>query len=181
MARRSPSIEIYDLRSLSPLSTLSLPNSTGPISAVAALPNGRHLLSASWDNVRLWDVETAMEAAAAGSEATEAAGGKGMHMMKDRRMPIGATVVPGHYGGTVSSLREYSYCRSLQPLAPDAYFANTGSSLALPPPFPPPRAAADIDPTCRWMTTTSGHRGWDGTSTENLVIHEIRTQPGALQ
>lgn len=50
-----------------------------------------------------------------------------------------------------------------------------------PPPFPPPRAAADIDPTCRWMTTTSGHRGWDGTSTENLVIHEIRTQPGALQ
>lgn len=112
MARRSPSIEIYDLRSSSPLSTLSLPNSTGPVSAVAALPNGRHLLSASWDNVRLWDVETAMEAAAAGSEAaaaaaTEAGGGKGMTMMMDRRrMPIGATVVPGHYGGTVSSLRE---------------------------------------------------------------------------
>ncbi|KWU47061.1 WD40 repeat-like protein [Rhodotorula sp. JG-1b] len=144
VARRSPSIEIYDLRSSSPLSTLSLPNSTGPVSAVAALPNGRHLLSASWDNVRLWDVETAMEAAA-GSEAAaaaEAAGGKGMTMM-DRRIPIGATVVPGHYGGTVSNLH--------------------------------------IDPTCRWMTTTSGHRGWDGTSTENLVIHEIRTQPGALQ
>lgn len=108
MARRSPSIEIYDLRSSSPLSTLSLPNSTGPVSAVAALPNGGHLLSASWDNVRLWDVETAMEAAA-GSEATEAAGEKGMHM-KDRRMPIGATVVPGHYGGTVSNLRECNHC-----------------------------------------------------------------------
>ncbi|KAK4335245.1 Transcription factor SPT8 [Rhodotorula toruloides] len=129
VARRSPSIQIYDLRSSSPLSTLSLPTSTGPVSAVTALPNGRHLLSASWDCVRLWDVERAMEAVAAGT--TTSAGGV------KATMPAGATVVPGHYGGTVSQLH--------------------------------------VDPTCRWMFTTSGNRAWEGTSTENLVIHEIKT------
>ncbi|GAA5895414.1 hypothetical protein JCM8208_006003 [Rhodotorula glutinis] len=127
VARRAPSIQVYDLRQSAPLSTLALPPSTGPVSAVAALPNGQHLVSASWDCVRLWDVERAMRAAAAG------AGGGG----DGGAMPKGATVVPaGHYGGTVSAMH--------------------------------------IDPACRWMFTTSGNRGWDGTSTESLSISEIR-------
>ncbi|GAA5883383.1 hypothetical protein JCM3774_004870 [Rhodotorula dairenensis] len=145
VARRSPAVDIYDLRSSSPLSTLSLPKSTGPVSAVAALPNGRHLLTASWDNVRLWDVKKALLTATEGPgpNLNLASGEAKSNRRGNTRMPIGATVVPGHYGGTVSSLY--------------------------------------VDPTCRWMMTASGHRGWDGTSTENLVIHEIRTRPGALQ
>lgn len=38
---------------------------------------------------------------------------------------------------------------------------------------------ADVDPTCRWMFTTSGNRAWEGTSTENLVIHETKTVAAA--
>lgn len=110
VARRAPSIQVYDLRYSAPLSTLALPTSTGPVSAVAAMPNGRHLLSASWDCVRLWDVEKAMEAANDGA-ASDA-------KKKSRTMPVGATVVPGHYGGTVSSLCGSSFFRPCSPLAP---------------------------------------------------------------
>ncbi|GAA6061466.1 hypothetical protein JCM10212_005669 [Sporobolomyces blumeae] len=34
-------------------------------------------------------------------------------------------------------------------------------------------SALHLDPTGKWMFTTSGTRGWEGNSTENLVIHEI--------
>ncbi|GAA5901082.1 uncharacterized protein JCM6883_004746 [Sporobolomyces salmoneus] len=34
-------------------------------------------------------------------------------------------------------------------------------------------SAIHVDPLEKWMFTTSGTRGWDGTSTENLLIHEI--------
>ncbi|GAA5878177.1 hypothetical protein JCM1840_004025, partial [Sporobolomyces johnsonii] len=127
VARRSSSIQIYDLRHSSPLSTLSLPASTGPVSAVAALPNGRHLLSASWDCVRLWDLDVAVKEAEARSSAS--AKGRGMGRK-------GVRVVPGHYGGTCSSLY--------------------------------------VDPLAKWLITTSGNRGWEGNSTENLIVHEIK-------
>lgn len=153
VARRSPSIQVYDLRHSAPLSTLALPPSTGPVSAVAALPNGQHLLSASWDCVRVWDVEKAMRAAARLEGAAH--GGK---------MPVGATVVPGHYGGTVSAMRT-----SLSPPDTPRALASRYSLCST------ATATADIDPACRWMFTTSGNRGWDGTSTENLVISELRT------
>jgi len=35
------------------------------------------------------------------------------------------------------------------------------------------RTITDIDPLEKWMFTASGSRGWDGNSTENLIIHEI--------
>ncbi|GAA5952396.1 hypothetical protein JCM3765_001960 [Sporobolomyces pararoseus] len=34
-------------------------------------------------------------------------------------------------------------------------------------------SAIHVDPLEKWMFTTSGTRGWDGNSTENLIVHEI--------
>ena len=41
----------------------------------------------------------------------------------------------------------------------------------------PPRAgvisALHVDPTCRYMLSAAGNRGWDGSSTEVLIGYEI--------
>lgn len=108
----------------------------------------------------MWDVERAMEAVAAGATGSAAGGGK-------VTMPAGATVVPGHYGGTVSQLRA-SYSSSL------GLSSRLLTALLV-------RSPADVDPTCRWMFTTSGNRAWEGTSTENLVIHEIKAGRRGLE
>lgn len=93
VGRRTSCIEIYDLRSTSPSSpvahTLRLPSSTGAVSAVKAMPNGRHLLAASNDNVRLWDLEAAHAASEAGA--------------KQGKVPP-YTIVPGHHGGVTSAI-----------------------------------------------------------------------------
>ncbi|KAG0642240.1 WD40-repeat-containing domain protein [Tuber brumale] len=54
----------------------------GPVSAVATLPNGRHLICASFDNIRLYDLS---ENAA-------------------KRSAVPFHIIPGHQGGVVSSL-----------------------------------------------------------------------------
>lgn len=100
-----------------------------------ALPSGRHLLTASQDNVRLWDLE-------------RAAGPKG-------KIPP-YVVVPGHQGGVISQICEFSA------MNPRASLANRA------------RSPSDIDPRTQWMITASGNRGWDGTSSENVVIHQIK-------
>lgn len=151
---------MYDLRSSAPLSTLSLPLSTGPVSSVAALPNGRHVLTASWDCVRMWDVEEAMRASEAGAGV-----GAGDAERKGKGwFPAGATVVPGHHGGTVSAMRASS---SLS-FPPRPQVCSYGAA-----------SCTELDGTCRWMFTTSGNRGWDGTTTENLSIHEVKVRPGS--
>ncbi|ORY89339.1 WD40-repeat-containing domain protein [Leucosporidium creatinivorum] len=120
VGRRSAIVEIYDIRHSSPSSptiqTLRLPSSTGAISAITALPSGRHILAASNDNVRLWDLDNAKEA-------------------RGKVPPF--VIVPGHHGGMVSQMI--------------------------------------IDPRTQFMITASGNRGYEGTSTENLVIHQVKT------
>ncbi len=41
----------------------------------------------------------------------------------------------------------------------------------------PPRAgvisALHLDPTCRYMLSTAGNRGWEGSNTEVLIGYEI--------
>ena len=45
----------------------------------------------------------------------------------------------------------------------------------------PPRAgvisALHIDPTCRYMLSAAGNRGWEGNSTEVLIGYEIGVVP----
>ncbi|KAL8901017.1 MAG: hypothetical protein Q9207_005410 [Kuettlingeria erythrocarpa] len=94
--------------------SFKLPNGSGPVSAVRAMPNGRHLVCASYDILRLYDLEQ-------------------QQTFKHSTVPF--LIVPGHRTGVVSHLY--------------------------------------IDPTCRYMISTAGNRGWEGTSTEVLLGYEI--------
>ncbi|KAL8806350.1 MAG: hypothetical protein Q9182_001380 [Xanthomendoza sp. 2 TL-2023] len=94
--------------------SFKLPNGSGPVSAVRAMPNGRHLICASYDILRLYDLEQ-------------------QQTFKHSTVPF--LIIPGHRTGVVSHLY--------------------------------------IDPTCRYMISTAGNRGWEGASTEVLLGYEI--------
>ena len=55
-------------------------------------------------------------------------------------------IIPGHQSGTIASV-----CTSLILLCTEI----------------------DIDPTCRFMLTAGGNRGWGGTTTEVLMGYDI--------
>ncbi|KAL8826842.1 MAG: hypothetical protein Q9191_003548 [Dirinaria sp. TL-2023a] len=94
--------------------TFKLPNGSGPVSAVRAMPNGRHLICASYDILRLYDLQQ-------------------QQTFKHSTVPF--LIVPGHRTGVISQLY--------------------------------------LDPTCRYMISTAGSRGWEGSSTEVLLGYEI--------
>ena len=110
--------------------SFKLPSGSGPVSAVRAMPNGRHLvwsvspafsndyvlttISASYDILRLYDLQQ-------------------QQTFKHSTVPF--LIVPGHRTGVISQLY--------------------------------------IDPTCRYMISTAGNRGWEGSSTEVLLGYEI--------
>jgi len=97
--------------------TFKFPQGSGAVSAVRAMPNGRHLICASHDILRLYDL-------------------KDTAAFKHSTVPF--LIVPG-----------------------------------------PPRAgvisALHIDPTCKYMLSAAGNRGWEGSNTEVLIGYEIGT------
>ncbi|KAL8916895.1 MAG: hypothetical protein Q9172_006059 [Xanthocarpia lactea] len=114
--RRNGTVEEYSLhKGLRDVErSFKLPNGSGPVSAVRAMPNGRHIICASYDILRLYDLEQ-------------------QQTFKHSTVPF--LIVPGHRTGVVSQLY--------------------------------------IDPTCRYMISTAGNRGWEGASTEVLLGYEI--------
>lgn len=107
--RRNATVEVYDLRKPDNFeSKLKLPSISGPVSCVKSMPNNRHVIAASNDNIRIFD----------------------LHKME--KTPL---IIPGHHGGCISNLY--------------------------------------IDPTCRFMISTSGNRGWQGNSTDVTLIYDI--------
>ncbi|RFU33507.1 hypothetical protein B7463_g2779, partial [Scytalidium lignicola] len=95
--------------------TFKFPQGSGAVSAVRAMPNGRHLVCASHDILRLYDL-------------------KDSAAFKHSTVPF--LIIPG-----------------------------------------PPRAgvisALHIDPTCNYMLSAAGNRGWEGSTTEVLIGYEI--------
>ncbi|KAH6674808.1 WD40-repeat-containing domain protein [Halenospora varia] len=95
--------------------TFKFRQGSGAVSALRAMPNGRHLICASHDILRLYDLK---EPAA----------------FKHSTVPF--LIVPGPpRAGVISSLH--------------------------------------IDPTCKYMLSAAGNRGWEGSSTEVLIGYEI--------
>ncbi|WBW71166.1 SAGA complex subunit Spt8 [Schizosaccharomyces osmophilus] len=114
VGRRNGIVEEFNIHSgTSPVRSLKMPNDSGPVSNVSSMLNGRHLVIASFDNVRLYDLQS--------------------------KSGIGFLIVPGHHGGLVSGLH--------------------------------------VDPSCRFMFTASGNRGWQGTTTEVLMGYQINVLP----
>jgi len=84
--RRNGCVEEYSVhKGLSiPTRTLKFPLGSGSVTAMTAMPNGRHLICASFDNLRLWDLRW-----------EERRGGPTTPFL----------IIPGHHGGVVSHLR----------------------------------------------------------------------------
>lgn len=87
VGRRNSTVEELTLRSGLAVSRIfKFPSVSGAVSAVKALPNGRHFLSASHDNLRLYDFEA--------------------HNNPNHKVPF--YIIPGHHGGCISSICEYT-------------------------------------------------------------------------
>lgn len=79
VGRRNSTLDVYDIRNpQAPADVLRLPSISGPVSAVAAMPNGRGVLAGSVDNIRLYDLQST------------------------RKTPF--YIVAGHHGAVVSRL-----------------------------------------------------------------------------
>ncbi|RYO70512.1 hypothetical protein AA0113_g3191 [Alternaria arborescens] len=117
--RRNGTVDEYSLhKSLQePRRTFRFPSVSGTVSAVRAMPNGRHLICASYDILRLYDLTHDEAGPKAGAAAT----------------PF--FIVPGHRTGVISQLY--------------------------------------LDPTCNFLISTGGNRGWEGASTEVMLGYEI--------
>ncbi|CAG8624747.1 9188_t:CDS:10 [Ambispora leptoticha] len=111
--RRNGTVDEWDVRARAVLRVLRMPNGSGPVSCVASMPNGKQLICASTDNIRLWNLEE----------------------NENSRSSVPFLIVAGHHGGTISQIL--------------------------------------IDEQCRYMITTSGNRGWEGSTTESALFYEI--------
>ncbi|KAI9372574.1 WD40-repeat-containing domain protein [Aspergillus egyptiacus] len=114
--RRNGTVEEYSLHKglREPERTFKFPQGSGPVTALKAMPNGRHLVCASHDILRLYDLK---------------------HEQNTRHSTVPFLIIPGHRTGTVSQLY--------------------------------------IDQACRFLVSTSGNRGWEGSTTEVLLGYEI--------
>ncbi|KAL2868536.1 WD40 repeat domain-containing protein [Aspergillus lucknowensis] len=114
--RRNGTVEEYSLHKglREPERTFKFPQGSGPVTALRPMPNGRHLVCASHDILRLYDLK---------------------HDQVTRHSTVPFLIIPGHRTGTVSQLY--------------------------------------IDRACRFLVSTSGNRGWEGSTTEVLLGYEI--------
>ncbi|KAK2877318.1 hypothetical protein FQN49_001245 [Arthroderma sp. PD_2] len=113
--RRNGTVEEYSLHKglRDPQRTFRFPPGSGAVSALKIMPNGRHLICASHDILRLYDLR---------EEQTS-------------RSSVPFLIIPGHRTGTISQLY--------------------------------------MDNACRFLISTGGNRGWEGTTTEVLLGYEI--------
>ena len=115
--------------------TFKFPQGSGAVSAVRAMPNGRHLI---WYVLRTFQ----------------------------------------HGVGLTKCSASHDILRLYDLKEPQAFKHSTVPFLIVP---GPPRAgvisALHIDPTCKYMLSAAGNRGWEGSSTEVLIGYEIGTSP----
>ncbi|KAF2179342.1 WD40 repeat-like protein [Zopfia rhizophila CBS 207.26] len=114
--RRNGTVDEYSLHKglREPRRIFKFPSVSGAVSAVRAMPNAKHLVCASYDILRLYDLRE-------------------QESWKHSAVPY--LIVPGHRTGVISQLY--------------------------------------IDPTCTFMISTGGNRGWEGGTTEVLLGYEI--------
>ncbi|KAI9272036.1 WD40-repeat-containing domain protein [Sporodiniella umbellata] len=125
MGRRNGVIDEYDFASQKWIRGFRMPSNSGPVSCVAAMPNGKHVVCASNDNIRLWN--TSLESSFTIRTESETS------TKSSTTTPF--SILPGHHGGVVSQIL--------------------------------------IDPSCKYMITSSGNRGWEGPSTNVCLFYEI--------
>ena len=115
--RRNCCIEEYSIHSSlkEPSRQFRLPANSGPVSALAVLPNDRHILCASVDNLRLYDVNAAPTTTTATTKKTT----------------VPFTIIPGHHGGTIASIYVDSGCRFAVTIGGNRGWEGTATELIL--------------------------------------------------
>ncbi|ORX81755.1 WD40 repeat-like protein [Anaeromyces robustus] len=126
IGRRNSTIDEWDIKEGKLIRQLSLPKGSGPVYNVRCLPNGKQIICASNDNIRMWNLkenETVLDVE---------------HILSNKlgvpQVPF--IIIPGHHGGMVSDIF--------------------------------------IDPTCRFMITASGNRGWEEKTTNICLFYTIK-------
>ncbi|RAL12712.1 WD40 repeat domain-containing protein [Aspergillus homomorphus CBS 101889] len=92
VGRRNNTVEEYSLHKglRDPERTFRFPQGSGPVTALRAMPNGRHIVCASHDILRLYDLK---------------------HEQVTRHSTVPFLIIPGHRTGTVSQLYIDQACR----------------------------------------------------------------------
>ncbi|CAG8191771.1 unnamed protein product [Penicillium nalgiovense] len=93
--RRNGTVEEYSLHKglRSAERTFKFPQGSGPVTALKTMPNGRHLVCASHDILRLYDLQNEQ-----GDQSS-------------RHSPVPFLIIPGHRTGTISRLYIDNACR----------------------------------------------------------------------
>ncbi|KAI8622156.1 WD40-repeat-containing domain protein [Chytriomyces sp. MP71] len=145
VGRRNGTVDEYDFGEGRLLQSFRLPRDSGPVTSVHCMPNNRHIVCCSFDNIRLWDLhyqppEAADGASIAGASAnggTAATAAIATAADTEFLQPIVPfSIVPGHHGGVV------------------------GATLT--------------DWSCRYMVTVSGNRGWDGVANNMCLLYSVK-------
>lgn len=84
-------VDEWDFASGKFVRSFKMPSNSGPVSCVASMPNGKHIVCASTDNIRLWNVN---------QDDSETI-----------RSIVPFLIVPGHHGGTISQILIDPNCR----------------------------------------------------------------------
>ncbi|TKA25337.1 hypothetical protein B0A50_06241 [Salinomyces thailandicus] len=118
--RRNNTVDEYSLHHLSRTRTGHNPEPTrqfkfqagsGPVYAVRAMPNGRHLVCASQDILRIYDLQHSTEGS--------------------RRSTVPFTIVPGHRGGVISLIYVDPACRFMLSAAGNRGWEGNGTEVLL--------------------------------------------------
>ncbi|KAG2223704.1 hypothetical protein INT45_007282 [Circinella minor] len=103
MGRRNGQVDEWDFASQKLIRSFRMPANSGPVSYVASMPNGKNIICASNDNVRLWntEIESSFTIYPEGGDKTS----------KSSSNTIPFTILPGHHGGTISHIVIDATCR----------------------------------------------------------------------
>lgn len=91
VGRRNSCVDEYHIaKSVMPSRTFKFPTVSGAVSCVKPMPSGRHLLCASHDNLRIYDLKQSIE------DSTS---------MGTAKQPVTPFyIIPGHHGGVISTI-----------------------------------------------------------------------------
>ncbi|KAI8916779.1 WD40-repeat-containing domain protein, partial [Powellomyces hirtus] len=191
--RRNASVDEYDVREGRWVRSLRLPRDSGPVSFVACLPNSRHLLCASQDILRLWDLESSAadpdtiltpmdivpyDVTPASLQSDQSSATHSLPLIDSRThmdmagvdtsSPIDTTTVPNEDTDAFSTLTDGALTKEddfeTAPLVPFTIVPGHNNGVV---------STILIDPAKRYLITASGTRGWDGTASHLCLVYAL--------
>ncbi|KAI8826764.1 WD40-repeat-containing domain protein [Fimicolochytrium jonesii] len=195
--RRNNTVDVYDVAENRYVRNLKFPNGSGHVWAVSCMPNNRHLMCASQDILRLWDLDVATPSSDAPpapspspivahpTSQSNDSGPNSTPGTPPSPAGDGKLLDPASAGGAGGVVITAGSTRT----ATTANLGRTASLLSAKedeletPPLVPFTilpghnggvvSALIIDPSKRYMLTASGTRGWDGTSSNQCLLYCI--------